>query len=156
MGSFGVNKAPSSCPSNGSFTLPEPRPRLRPLNRVQNPMPSASVSVSVQCVYLQTILYNPFLIGLGVGLSHCQCDNTIRSNSLFTPHGTGTGNGIGTNGSQILYTEMFTLVPDRESIHTHCLLYWESWSLHLSQSCCLLTVPILFPVLVSVLFPLPV
>ena len=65
-------------------------------NCVQNLMASATVSTSVsgslQSVHLQTILYNPFFIGLGLSLGYCQCDYSIktklkkRSESMFECH----------------------------------------------------------------------
>ena len=38
---------------------------------------SVLFSVSVQCEQLHTILYNLFLICLGLGHGHCQCDDTL-------------------------------------------------------------------------------
>ena len=78
----------------GLFTLPEPRPRPRqrprPMNWVQNPMASATVSVSAQCVHLHTILYNPFFIGLGLGLGLGQWEWAIKVRThLHKYHSTG-------------------------------------------------------------------
>ena len=35
--------------------------------------------VSVQCEHLHTILYNPFIIGVCIGLGIRQCEHTIKS-----------------------------------------------------------------------------
>ena len=40
--------------------------------------------LSLQCVHLHTILYNPFFIGLGLG--HCQSDRAINERSDLTGH----------------------------------------------------------------------
>ena len=44
-------------------------------------MASVSVSVSVKCVLFYKLLYNPFFIGLDLGLGHGQCDWAISVSS---------------------------------------------------------------------------